>query len=68
MIFLFGVAHKIVFFTKQVTEKTFGPASSYIVEGLRPNTEYFFSLAAISNRGTGAFTKVISQRTSQASM
>ncbi|XP_057181725.1 receptor-type tyrosine-protein phosphatase S isoform X4 [Triplophysa rosa] len=50
----------------QATEKTFGPATSFVVDGLRPNTEYSFSLAAVSNRGTGAFTKVISQRTSQA--
>ncbi|XP_057181737.1 receptor-type tyrosine-protein phosphatase S isoform X16 [Triplophysa rosa] len=52
----------------QATEKTFGPATSFVVDGLRPNTEYSFSLAAVSNRGTGAFTKVISQRTSQANV
>uniref|UniRef100_A0A672PX01 protein-tyrosine-phosphatase n=1 Tax=Sinocyclocheilus grahami TaxID=75366 RepID=A0A672PX01_SINGR len=46
--------------------KTFGPTSSYVVEGLRANTEYFFSLAAVSNKGIGAFTNEISQRTSQA--
>uniref|UniRef100_A0A8D0CGI7 protein-tyrosine-phosphatase n=1 Tax=Scleropages formosus TaxID=113540 RepID=A0A8D0CGI7_SCLFO len=49
----------------QVT-KTFGPTSSYIVEGLRANTEYRFSLAAISSKGIGAFTNEIVQRTSQA--
>lgn len=49
-------------------KKTFGPTSSYVVEGLRPNTEYHFSLAAISNKGIGAFTNDISQRTLQASM
>ncbi|XP_016146087.1 receptor-type tyrosine-protein phosphatase S-like [Sinocyclocheilus grahami] len=49
-------------------KKTFGPTSSYVVEGLRANTEYFFSLAAVSNKGIGAFTNEISQRTSQASM
>ncbi|XP_042605759.1 receptor-type tyrosine-protein phosphatase S isoform X19 [Cyprinus carpio] len=47
-------------------KKTFGPTSSYVVEGLRANTEYYFSLAAISNKGIGAFTNEISQRTSQA--
>uniref|UniRef100_A0A672PZ33 protein-tyrosine-phosphatase n=1 Tax=Sinocyclocheilus grahami TaxID=75366 RepID=A0A672PZ33_SINGR len=47
-------------------KKTFGPTSSYVVEGLRANTEYFFSLAAVSNKGIGAFTNEISQRTSQA--
>ncbi|XP_067271373.1 receptor-type tyrosine-protein phosphatase S isoform X23 [Pseudorasbora parva] len=49
-------------------KKTFGPTSSYVVEGLRANTEYYFSLAAISNKGIGAFTNEISQRTSQANV
>lgn len=49
-------------------KKTFGPTSSYVVEGLRPNTEYYFSLAAVSNKGIGAFTNDISQKTLQASM
>ncbi|XP_054646807.1 receptor-type tyrosine-protein phosphatase S isoform X15 [Dunckerocampus dactyliophorus] len=49
-------------------KKTFGPTSSYIVEGLRPNTEYHFSLAAISNKGIGAFTNDISQKTLQANV
>uniref|UniRef100_A0A8C2ZSK3 protein-tyrosine-phosphatase n=1 Tax=Cyclopterus lumpus TaxID=8103 RepID=A0A8C2ZSK3_CYCLU len=48
------------------TQKTFGPASSYVVENLRPNTEYHFSLAAISTKGIGAFTNDISQKTLQA--
>uniref|UniRef100_A0A667X3H7 protein-tyrosine-phosphatase n=1 Tax=Myripristis murdjan TaxID=586833 RepID=A0A667X3H7_9TELE len=47
-------------------KKTFGPTSSYVVEGLRPNTEYYFSLAAVSNKGIGAFTNDISQKTLQA--
>lgn len=47
---------------------TFGPRNSYTVEGLKPNTEYSFSLAAISNKGIGAFTNELVQRTSQASM
>uniref|UniRef100_A0A8B9LEW0 protein-tyrosine-phosphatase n=1 Tax=Astyanax mexicanus TaxID=7994 RepID=A0A8B9LEW0_ASTMX len=47
--------------------KTFSPSSSYMVEGLRANTEYFFSLAAVSNKGIGAFTNEISQKTSQPS-
>ncbi|KAM4739794.1 receptor-type tyrosine-protein phosphatase S isoform 2-T3 [Anableps anableps] len=46
--------------------KTFGPTKSYVVESLRPNTEYRFSLAAISNKGIGAFTNEISERTLQA--
>ncbi|XP_039538130.1 receptor-type tyrosine-protein phosphatase S isoform X25 [Pimephales promelas] len=49
-------------------KKTFGPTSSYVVEGLRANTEYYFSLAAVSNKGIGAFTNEISQRTSQANV
>ncbi|KAK2917076.1 hypothetical protein Q8A67_001450 [Cirrhinus molitorella] len=48
-------------------KKTFGPTSSYVVKGLRANTEYYFSLAAVSNKGIGAFTSETSQRTSQAS-
>uniref|UniRef100_A0A8D3CLF9 protein-tyrosine-phosphatase n=1 Tax=Scophthalmus maximus TaxID=52904 RepID=A0A8D3CLF9_SCOMX len=47
-------------------KKTFGPTSSFVVEGLRPNTEYHFSLAAISVKGIGAFTNDISQKTLQA--
>ncbi|XP_035276849.1 receptor-type tyrosine-protein phosphatase S-like isoform X2 [Anguilla anguilla] len=47
-------------------KKTFGPSSSYTVEGLRANTEYSFSLAAVSNRGIGAFTSEVVQKTSQA--
>lgn len=52
----------------QQMKKAFAPTSSYVVEGLRPNTEYHFSLAAISNKGIGAFTNEISQKTFQASM
>lgn len=37
------------------------------MEGLKANTEYSFSLAAISNKGIGAFTNELVQRTSQAS-
>ncbi|KAK1896916.1 Receptor-type tyrosine-protein phosphatase S, partial [Dissostichus eleginoides] len=47
-------------------KKTFGPASSYVVGNLRPNTEYHFSMAAISNKGIGAFTNEITQKTLQA--
>ncbi|XP_076847753.1 LOW QUALITY PROTEIN: receptor-type tyrosine-protein phosphatase S [Brachyhypopomus gauderio] len=48
----------------QVT-RSFGPSTSYMVEGLRANTEYHFSLAAVSKKGPGAFTNEISQKTSQ---
>ncbi|XP_008289689.1 receptor-type tyrosine-protein phosphatase delta isoform X1 [Stegastes partitus] len=47
---------------------TFGPRNSYNVEGLKANTEYSFSLAAISNKGIGAFTNELVQRTSQANV
>uniref|UniRef100_A0A3Q1CN66 protein-tyrosine-phosphatase n=1 Tax=Amphiprion ocellaris TaxID=80972 RepID=A0A3Q1CN66_AMPOC len=48
------------------TQKMFGPTTSYVLEGLRPNTDYHFSLAAISNKGIGAFTNDISHKTLQA--
>ncbi|XP_028282523.1 receptor-type tyrosine-protein phosphatase S isoform X2 [Parambassis ranga] len=47
---------------------TFGPRNSYTVEGLKANTEYSFSLAAISNKGIGAFTNELVQRTAQANV
>ncbi|XP_036939443.1 receptor-type tyrosine-protein phosphatase S-like isoform X6 [Acanthopagrus latus] len=47
---------------------TFGPRNSYTVEGLKANTEYSFSLAAISSKGIGAFTNELVQRTSQANV
>ncbi|TRY60380.1 hypothetical protein DNTS_025785 [Danionella cerebrum] len=49
-------------------KKSFSPTSSFVVENLRPNTEYHFSLAAISHKGIGAFTNEISQKTSQANV
>ncbi|XP_029001897.1 receptor-type tyrosine-protein phosphatase S isoform X7 [Betta splendens] len=49
-------------------KKTFGPTASYVVEGLQPNKEYHFSLAAISNKGIGAFTNEIPQKTLQANV
>ncbi|XP_048844604.1 receptor-type tyrosine-protein phosphatase S-like isoform X9 [Brienomyrus brachyistius] len=49
-------------------KKQFAPTSSYVVEGLRANTEYSFSLAAVSSKGIGAFTNEIVQKTSQASV
>ncbi|XP_055796814.1 receptor-type tyrosine-protein phosphatase S isoform X8 [Salvelinus fontinalis] len=61
----FELRYKEGNFGSQVT-KTFGPTASYVVEGLRANTEYYFSLAAISNKGIGAFTNEISQKTLQA--
>uniref|UniRef100_A0A3P9LB39 protein-tyrosine-phosphatase n=1 Tax=Oryzias latipes TaxID=8090 RepID=A0A3P9LB39_ORYLA len=48
--------------------KTFDPTKSYVVESLRPNTEYYFSLAAISDKGIGAFTNEILQKTLQANV
>uniref|UniRef100_A0A6I8RUV8 Receptor-type tyrosine-protein phosphatase S n=1 Tax=Xenopus tropicalis TaxID=8364 RepID=A0A6I8RUV8_XENTR len=45
--------------------KTFDPATSYTVEGLKPNTEYLFRLAARSSHGLGAWTLDIKERTMQ---
>uniref|UniRef100_A0A673H216 protein-tyrosine-phosphatase n=1 Tax=Sinocyclocheilus rhinocerous TaxID=307959 RepID=A0A673H216_9TELE len=47
-------------------QRNFEPRTSYVVDGLRANTEYTFSLAAVSNKGIGAFTNEINQRTAQA--
>ncbi|XP_048019511.1 receptor-type tyrosine-protein phosphatase S isoform X19 [Megalobrama amblycephala] len=49
-------------------KRNFEPRTSYVVEGLRANTEYTFSLAAVSNKGIGAFTNEINQRTAQANV
>ncbi|XP_063311672.1 receptor-type tyrosine-protein phosphatase S isoform X2 [Pelobates fuscus] len=45
--------------------KTFDPATTYTVEGLKPNTEYVFRLAARSTQGMGAWTLDIKERTKQ---
>ncbi|XP_066511325.1 receptor-type tyrosine-protein phosphatase S-like isoform X6 [Hoplias malabaricus] len=54
--------------TKDGTQekRSFEPRSSYVVEGLQPNTEYILSLAAISSKGIGAFTNEITRSTLQA--
>uniref|UniRef100_A0A8C1FC88 protein-tyrosine-phosphatase n=1 Tax=Cyprinus carpio carpio TaxID=630221 RepID=A0A8C1FC88_CYPCA len=49
-------------------QRNFEPRTSYVVEGLRANTDYTFSLAAVSNKGIGAFTNEINQRTAQATV
>uniref|UniRef100_A0A3Q1GNN5 protein-tyrosine-phosphatase n=1 Tax=Acanthochromis polyacanthus TaxID=80966 RepID=A0A3Q1GNN5_9TELE len=56
------------FGTQVQISKMFGPTTSYVLEGLRPNTDYRFSLAAISNKGIGAFTNDISHKTLQANV
>ncbi|XP_056599122.1 receptor-type tyrosine-protein phosphatase S isoform X4 [Triplophysa dalaica] len=48
--------------------RTFEPRTSYVAEGLRANTEYIFSLAAVSSKGMGASTTEIHQRTAQANV
>ncbi|KAG8454511.1 hypothetical protein GDO86_000939 [Hymenochirus boettgeri] len=45
--------------------KTFDPTTTYMVEGLKPNTEYFFRLAARSFQGLGAWTLDIKEKTMQ---
>ncbi|MCJ8743458.1 hypothetical protein PDJAM_G00094200 [Pangasius djambal] len=44
---------------------TFIPSGSYVVENLKPDTLYKFSLAARSEMGLGVFTKPIEARTAQ---
>lgn len=46
---------------------TFNPAGSYAVDGLKPDTLYFFSLAARSEMGLGVYTQPIQARTAQSS-
>uniref|UniRef100_A0A8C0A8M7 Receptor-type tyrosine-protein phosphatase S n=1 Tax=Bos mutus grunniens TaxID=30521 RepID=A0A8C0A8M7_BOSMU len=48
-------------------EVTFDPATAFVVDDLKPNTEYAFRLAARSPQGLGAFTSVVRQRTLQSS-
>ncbi|XP_059575959.1 receptor-type tyrosine-protein phosphatase S isoform X7 [Alligator mississippiensis] len=45
--------------------KTFDPATLFMVENLKPNTEYVFRLAARSDLGLGAFTPEVRERTLQ---
>ncbi|XP_071584008.1 receptor-type tyrosine-protein phosphatase S isoform X15 [Heliangelus exortis] len=45
--------------------RTFDPTTSFTVEGLKPNTEYVFRLAARSALGLGAFTPEVRERTLQ---
>lgn len=45
----------------------FSPAGSYAVDGLKPNTLYYFSLAAHSEMGLGVYTQPIEARTAQSS-
>ncbi|EPY86326.1 receptor-type tyrosine-protein phosphatase S isoform 2 [Camelus ferus] len=47
--------------------RTFDPATTFVVDDLKPNTEYAFRLAARSPQGLGAFTSVVRQRTLQSS-
>lgn len=47
--------------------RTFDPATAFVVDDLKPNTEYAFRLAARSPQGLGAFTSVVRQRTLQSS-
>ncbi|XP_074060017.1 receptor-type tyrosine-protein phosphatase S isoform X7 [Macrotis lagotis] len=45
--------------------KNFGPTTWFVVDDLKPNTEYTFRLAARSAQGLGAFTSEVRQRTLQ---
>lgn len=46
---------------------TFNPAGSYVVDGLKPDTLYRFSLAARSEMGLGVYTQPVEARTAQSS-
>uniref|UniRef100_A0A8C5JCE3 protein-tyrosine-phosphatase n=1 Tax=Junco hyemalis TaxID=40217 RepID=A0A8C5JCE3_JUNHY len=48
--------------------KNFEPTTSFTVEGLKPNTEYVFRLAARSALGLGAFTPEVRERTLQSNV
>lgn len=48
-------------------QKNFEPTTSFTLEGLKPNTEYVFRLAARSALGLGAFTPEVRERTLQSS-
>ncbi|XP_021100761.1 receptor-type tyrosine-protein phosphatase S isoform X19 [Heterocephalus glaber] len=45
--------------------RTFDPTTAFVVDDLKPNTEYAFRLAARSPQGLGAFTAPVRQRTLQ---
>ncbi|XP_075997692.1 protein tyrosine phosphatase receptor type Fa isoform X5 [Genypterus blacodes] len=47
---------------------TFGPAGSYAVDGLKPDTLYAFSLAARSEMGLGVFSLPIEARAAQSTV
>ena len=47
--------------------RNFEPTTSFTVEGLKPNTEYVFRLAARSALGLGAFTPEVRERTLKSS-
>lgn len=64
--FLFGFIFLFPPRPSQV-QKNFEPATSFTVEGLKPNTEYVFRLAARSALGLGAFTPEVRERTLQSS-
>ncbi|XP_068276569.1 receptor-type tyrosine-protein phosphatase S isoform X7 [Nyctibius grandis] len=49
-------------------QKNFEPTTSFTVEGLKPNTEYVFRLAARSALGLGAFTPEVRERTLQSTV
>uniref|UniRef100_A0A3B3V8S0 Receptor-type tyrosine-protein phosphatase F n=1 Tax=Poecilia latipinna TaxID=48699 RepID=A0A3B3V8S0_9TELE len=64
---LWPVQDQITKYELQYWEKhvTFGPAGSHSVDGLKPDTMYYFSLAARSEMGLGVYTQPIQARTAQ---
>lgn len=58
--------NKSLIYCSQI-KKIFDPTTSYLVEGLKPNAEYMFRLAARSLQGQGAWTSDVKERTMQSS-
>ncbi|XP_073788615.1 receptor-type tyrosine-protein phosphatase S isoform X3 [Danio rerio] len=63
-------AYQLIYKAPEISfeeKKSLEPRLSYVVENLQANTEYSFSLAAVSSKGIGAFSNEIRRRTAQAS-
>ncbi|XP_073788627.1 receptor-type tyrosine-protein phosphatase S isoform X8 [Danio rerio] len=64
-------AYQLIYKAPEISfeeKKSLEPRLSYVVENLQANTEYSFSLAAVSSKGIGAFSNEIRRRTAQANV
>uniref|UniRef100_A0A8C5JGZ8 protein-tyrosine-phosphatase n=1 Tax=Junco hyemalis TaxID=40217 RepID=A0A8C5JGZ8_JUNHY len=59
------VKYELLYKEGDHSKENFEPTTSFTVEGLKPNTEYVFRLAARSALGLGAFTPEVRERTLQ---